>query len=230
MEGRHQCNVCAKKFKTPHHLRRHEVIHSGNKPFDCYLCEYKCNVKSNVVKHVKSVHGILDFSFAKQKPQNNDSIETDAFHKGSVVTQQVLSDISETKGQTITLNELKQMNEKKKRQKQIADKQMTQNVKNRKQFSKRTAIRHKKDILDDAIASTINDFNSTGADTHSQTQVNIAIDMNVGPYLTPVIIQNPSHIYEVRAEPTPQSSTAMSSLAVNSEQNFKDVITLHFTN
>ena len=151
MEGRHQCNVCSKKFETPHHLRRHEMIDSGNKPFECHLCEYKCNVKSNVVKHVKSVHGIVDFSFAKQKTSIVHNIETGALQKASIVTQQVLNDISVTKGQTITLNQLKQLDAKKKREKEICVKEMSQNVRNRKHFFKRRPIKQRKDILDDAI-------------------------------------------------------------------------------
>ena len=74
----------------------------------------------------------------------------------------------------------------------------------------------KLDILYDAIASNIKDFNTTtDADNKFiQTQVNIA--MNPSPHLTPLIIQNASHIYELTADPSQQTTKCMSNLAVNS--------------
>uniref|UniRef100_A0A3B5AH58 C2H2-type domain-containing protein n=1 Tax=Stegastes partitus TaxID=144197 RepID=A0A3B5AH58_9TELE len=34
----HQCPVCSKCFLTPYKLKRHHVIHTGQKPFICRLC------------------------------------------------------------------------------------------------------------------------------------------------------------------------------------------------
>ena len=220
MEGRHECEICSKKFKTPHHLRRHQVIHSGNKPFECHLCQYKCNVKSNVVKHVKSVHGIVDFSFAKQSAQTVDQLESDALEKGSVVTQEVLNDISVTKGEKITLNELKRLEEKRKRQKEIDLKQIKQNMRNRKQLVKQKVIKQRKDILDDAIASTFNESSDTGTDSQLiENPINIVIDIRPVPHLTPIItpvvIENPRHMSELTADGKQIASEVNSSLRVN---------------
>ena len=50
----HTCVICKKSFFDAHHLRRHRIIHSGEKPFACDLCNFKCNRKSNLNVHMKS--------------------------------------------------------------------------------------------------------------------------------------------------------------------------------
>ena len=36
-----ECNICDKKFKTLHELKKHKLWHSGEKPFDCDICGKK---------------------------------------------------------------------------------------------------------------------------------------------------------------------------------------------
>ena len=31
----YKCDVCGKSFEFPSHLARHEIIHSGKKPYKC---------------------------------------------------------------------------------------------------------------------------------------------------------------------------------------------------
>ena len=48
------CHVCGKSFYQQHALKIHYVVHSGLKPFECHLCPYKCNIKWNLDKHMKT--------------------------------------------------------------------------------------------------------------------------------------------------------------------------------
>ncbi|XP_018006780.1 longitudinals lacking protein, isoforms H/M/V isoform X28 [Hyalella azteca] len=54
------CTVCHKLFSGPNRkqvLRRHLIIHTGDRPYACKLCPYRANQKSNLTVHVLSVHG-----------------------------------------------------------------------------------------------------------------------------------------------------------------------------
>ncbi|CAG5103360.1 Oidioi.mRNA.OKI2018_I69.chr1.g737.t1.cds [Oikopleura dioica] len=50
------CKTCGKLFQTSWHVRRHERIHTGEKPFECELCDFKCNLKENMVVHRRKLH------------------------------------------------------------------------------------------------------------------------------------------------------------------------------
>ncbi|RXG70520.1 hypothetical protein Avbf_00237 [Armadillidium vulgare] len=53
------CKVCQREFVGKNQrslLRRHFLIHTGEKPFQCSFCPYKSNQSGNVQLHMKSVH------------------------------------------------------------------------------------------------------------------------------------------------------------------------------
>ena len=55
-EGFMICPYCSKKFKEKHKMKRHILVHTGEKPFKCSLCTYSCNRKDNLSKHVQLKH------------------------------------------------------------------------------------------------------------------------------------------------------------------------------
>jgi len=46
------CSFCPAKFKSNTDLARHERIHTGEKPFKCFVCHRRFNRKGNMEKHV----------------------------------------------------------------------------------------------------------------------------------------------------------------------------------
>nr|CAD7194438.1 unnamed protein product [Timema douglasi] len=47
---------CTSAFKTSSDLKRHQRMHTGEKPFACELCDYKCAIKSNLTVHIRLNH------------------------------------------------------------------------------------------------------------------------------------------------------------------------------
>merc|ERR1719154_1059143 len=43
-----ECTICDKVFGTAPRLKRHKVIHTGDKPYSCDLCESSFNQKANL--------------------------------------------------------------------------------------------------------------------------------------------------------------------------------------
>lgn len=50
------CNVCGKMFKNSKDCRRHTIIHTGSKPFNCPYCPHSSNLNFNLKKHVSLIH------------------------------------------------------------------------------------------------------------------------------------------------------------------------------
>jgi len=41
-------------------MQKHILTHTGEKPYCCHLCNYACAQKSNLQKHMKTIHKIQD--------------------------------------------------------------------------------------------------------------------------------------------------------------------------
>ena len=51
----HQCHLCGKLFKTPSHLKRHRLIHTGERPYQCDICGKSFNQLAHLSDH-KRIH------------------------------------------------------------------------------------------------------------------------------------------------------------------------------
>lgn len=54
---RHQCPSCSKAFVLGTDLKRHLLVHTGEKPFRCPHCPHRANRKGNMMVHVMNKHG-----------------------------------------------------------------------------------------------------------------------------------------------------------------------------
>uniref|UniRef100_A0A8C1J8F6 Zinc finger protein 711 n=1 Tax=Cyprinus carpio TaxID=7962 RepID=A0A8C1J8F6_CYPCA len=53
----HVCVECAKGFRHPSELKKHMRTHTGEKPYHCEHCDFRCADQSNLKTHIKSKHG-----------------------------------------------------------------------------------------------------------------------------------------------------------------------------
>ena len=57
------CPFCPKVFRKPSELKRHEMIHTGEKPFVCTMCDYASNRKANLQSHVLRHHSSVETKY-----------------------------------------------------------------------------------------------------------------------------------------------------------------------
>ena len=50
------CLICNKSFDRSDSVRRHVLIHTGQKPFACDFCEKRFNQRNKLTVHIDKVH------------------------------------------------------------------------------------------------------------------------------------------------------------------------------
>ena len=61
----YSCKKCPKVFKKIHMLKRHDLLHTGEKPFSCQYCGFRSRLKHNMKDHERSHQNEKPFSCAK---------------------------------------------------------------------------------------------------------------------------------------------------------------------
>ncbi|XP_076874219.1 uncharacterized protein znf770 [Brachyhypopomus gauderio] len=58
----HQCSICLKQFEFVSKLRRHELTHSGQRPFTCSVCRKAFRQSTHLKRHLESHMKLRDVS------------------------------------------------------------------------------------------------------------------------------------------------------------------------
>ena len=53
-QNKYGCQFCEKRFSRPALLKRHVLIHTGEKPYKCTMCDHASNRKGNLEIHMMS--------------------------------------------------------------------------------------------------------------------------------------------------------------------------------
>ena len=56
-DRKYKCEVCDKSFKTKGHVKRHMMVHTGIKPFQCVICEKHLSRNSDLKKTYDGSYG-----------------------------------------------------------------------------------------------------------------------------------------------------------------------------
>lgn len=55
----YQCPVCNKVLHHKNDFRKHYMVHTGEKPYACTICEYKTSRKADLRYHLVRKHGVI---------------------------------------------------------------------------------------------------------------------------------------------------------------------------
>lgn len=54
-----ECRICRRSFIRKADLERHVLTHTGDRPHTCPHCNFACNRRSNLYRHIRSAHPSL---------------------------------------------------------------------------------------------------------------------------------------------------------------------------
>ena len=57
--GQFGCPICSKFMKNQRDMKRHIMVHTGEKPFTCNYCDFACNFQGSLNRHIKNRHNVV---------------------------------------------------------------------------------------------------------------------------------------------------------------------------
>ncbi|KAF5269831.1 hypothetical protein FQR65_LT05877 [Abscondita terminalis] len=75
------CTMCNKKFPSHASMLIHKRTHTGEKPYMCEHCQKGFNVKSNLLRHLRTLHDRIinstDIEYRNDEPKNSNTLNID---------------------------------------------------------------------------------------------------------------------------------------------------------
>ena len=69
------CGYCNKDFTKPAKLKRHLVVHTGERPYLCKFCPKNYNDKSALIRHIRAKHKVTRETVSETQMKNQQSIK-----------------------------------------------------------------------------------------------------------------------------------------------------------
>ena len=101
--GKHQCAICNRNFVSPWKLKRHQMTHTGKKPFYCKICDKAFAEKNKLENHFKTCHP-TDIELLNEELSQSQMTMVQTESAFSIVARTVGEDIDRDGGDKLKLN------------------------------------------------------------------------------------------------------------------------------